>query len=224
MTREDDHNDPRRSEAEATRALLARTLDAFGADRSRWPRGRAAELAGIAGTEAGAGDEAARRLVQEAEALDGLLAAATGADGHGRARPGQVDAILAAALARRPPATEPPATEPPATEIFRSAEEAEPIDLAARRRARAPATNGRARPASPTVVGPARATGTRYGTPATWGRAATLLAASLMLGVFVGASDLGTSTLLELGAALGVEASSESTLVVADTDGLEDLL
>lgn len=95
------------------REILARLLAAYGADRARWPaasRNRFDDLI--------ARDAEARRLVREAEALDGLLQTAD-------ASPSAVSAELVARVMRR--AAEAPQAKP----IPRGP--ADVVDMAARR-------------------------------------------------------------------------------------------
>lgn len=124
-------------------ARLRRLLDAYGADRRRWPRGAEPDVAALLAAE-----PAARAADAEARALDRVLDGAPGVEAD-RAR-ALADRIVAEALTR-------PATASGTV-----------IDLAARRGER----TGRVLPRRQL-----------------W-QAAAAMAASLLLGVVVGGTDL----------------------------------
>lgn len=168
-----------------------RLLDSYGGDRARWPL----SLAGSAEALLRASAEARRKL-DEAQALDRLLDTPPVVDG---ARLGALaDRILAQA------------TSVPRGQPEVSAAKPAPID----RRGqiiRLPAPAMRApRPVQPAARKPARARA--FDIP--W-RAAAALAASLLMGVAIGLTDLGQTTTLSFASLSEVPASDTDVVISA---------
>ncbi len=167
-----------------------RLLETYGSDPDRWPALRRAEALALAGESA-----PAARLLAEARALDGVLARVPQAD-PARMQP-LSDRILAAATAG-------PAPIPEA-----QSKGARVIQLPVRKR---PAI---APPASPPRTHTVPARPARE--PGTW-RAATALAASLMLGVMLGVADLAPTSAFGIGATAAA-ASGDAELVLSALHG-----
>ena len=155
-----------------TPAEFERLVDAYGADRTRWPLNARAGAASVL-----ASDRDARRLLAEAAALDAVLAKLP--------EPG---AVVTGALADR-------------------------IMAATRQTPRLVASTGQ--PSGRTVaVSAGRA---RFGADREMWRGVAVLAASLMIGVFAGQSQLAAGAVPALEALTGVSlASSPDRLAALD--------
>ena len=168
-------------------------LEAYGADRERWPQAARARTEGVLA----AGGQAARMLA-ETKALDAVLAHAPLPAPERRAA--LADHILAEAHGML-------------------------AEGAGNRRSRQPGTVIPWPGAARRVSSPAAGTTTR---PAPW-RAAALLAASLALGVFIGALNLAPAPLSQLMEAVDFDSDFDQTAAALASDGLaaaldEDLL
>ena len=165
-------------------------LETYGSDPGRWPVLRRAEALALVGDSA-----AAARLLAEARALDGVLAR-SGKPDPARLQP-MADIIFAAAMTA---AVAAPDTQSKGARI---------IQLPVRKRL--PETL----PAAPWPV--RRETSRPAREPETW-RAATALAASLMLGVMLGIADLAPTSAFGFGPA--TEASTgDAELVLSALHG-----
>lgn len=181
MSRVTDMNDETiHRDLEAFRAVL----DAFGADRRRWPAGSVARWDALLRRSA-----AARRLLAEAAAFDRLLDEADGGEARRPADRALADRILTAAVAKSPAK---PAALPDNVTVLR------------------PRT---AAPAKPPVHRRAE-----------W-RAAALLAASLLSGLYIGQQGLGDELLSSASETIGWSAPADVaglSLPLTGTTGLED--
>lgn len=169
----------RQNELETFRSLL----DAYGADRARWPAGAARRWESLLRS-----DSEARRLLAEAAAFDRLLdQAATEADESPASR-ALADRILASAAAR-------PLLRP------------SPL------------------PGNVTVLAPRRAPPPpRFARRTEW-RAAALLAASLLCGLYIGQQGLGDDLLSSASETVGFAASTDTAalgLPLTGTTALEE--
>lgn len=174
-------------------------LDTFGANPARWPEARRERL-----TELAASDNRAQRLLREAKALDAMLSRAAGPPtGDTRALADRIAGAISSAYDAAP--LRPLISERPAA----SAKDRPGTVIAWPRkgpRSTAPA-------AVPVTVMPRR-------DRAPW-RAAALMAASLLVGIFVGAMDVMPSNVSQLVA--GIETTSEAPRELALLQG-DDLL
>jgi len=177
-----------------TIGAFAALIDAYGGDPKRWPAERRAAMERLLGEDAGA-----RRLQEEASALDRVLAAAPQVPAS--REPGLADRIVRAASA----GTGAMPGEGPSGATARTADV---IDLDARRRqkgvAAAPAAFSRGR------------------------QVAAALAASLVLGMVIGASDWTRAEIAPLAHAMGfgsdLEFSISQTHEGSEANLDEDLL
>jgi hypothetical protein len=160
---------------------LEALLDTFGDERARWPLAQRAAAEALLATS-----PAARRLLAEAEALDRVLASASVPDADQLARLG--DRIMAAAGLDPAVQSSPPATG----NVIRLPQRGRPG-------ARQPEPAGR--PAAALVSGRPRPAAVR---PVAGWQAAAALAASLVLGIAIGTTELPSL------AAQGLFASAEA--------------
>ena len=175
-------------------------LDTFGANPARWPEARRERLTALA-----ASDNRAKQLLREAQAFDAMLSRAAGPPtGDTRALADRIVSAISSADGATPP--HPLIVERPAAA---SAKGNPGIVIAwPRKGPRSTATT-----AAPVAAMPRR-------DRAPW-RAAALMAASLMVGIFVGAMDVMPSNVSQLVA--GVETTSEAPRELALLQG-DDLL
>jgi hypothetical protein len=154
---------------------LARLLEAYGSDTARWPAGADAGLAAYLALE-----PAARRAMAEAQALDRLLAQAPAAAGGAVGLSDRILARVAEEAARKQPAAE---------------ERSEGRVIAwPGARSRAGAARSVAAAGAPWTIGRKQV-----------GAAAGLLAASLVLGFYLGAAGLARPALDPRGAVAEVD-------------------
>lgn len=188
----------------AEHIAFARLLDAYGADRSRWPATDRLRFARLVAT-----DDEARRQLAEAEALDHLLdrAEAQGASAFigGDDECALVDRIVAAATAEGRSAVAAPGSADGAGRYERETVDASPART----------------PRAVLARAPARAE------TATWRRdapALALLAASLAAGLMVGLSGLAAPAVVTLTAMIGgtFDAEVETVLLDEGDDTNED--
>lgn len=185
-------------------------LDTFGGDPRRWPAGKRERLMGLA-----AADKDARRLLREAEALDTVLSRAAGPPVGDTAR---LAARIAAAAAGSAQAG------PTAAGTDRAQNAAD--DHSGGGKAGVVIAWPGSGTGGKTVARTAALTGSvpRRDRPMTQWRTAAALAASLVLGVFVGAMDFVPSGFS--GLVPGIEASADTPreLALLQGDDLLDLL
>ena len=188
---------------------LEGVLDTFGGDPGRWPASKRERLVGFA-----ASDKDARRLLREAEALDAVLSRAAGPAVGNTVRLADRIAAAAAGTAQ---------SSGGAGHRLHNAEDhaaaggkagvviAWPIS--------GPVSNQAARTATPD--GPAGAGRVR---PSSNWRTAAMMAASLLVGVFVGVMDLVPAEVSQFVA--GIDSRSETTQAMAflQADGLLEFL
>jgi hypothetical protein len=193
---------------------LEGVLDTFGGDPGRWPASKRERLVGFA-----ASDRDARALLREAEALDAVLTRAAGPPVGNTVR--LADRIAAAAAG---------AGQAGAADARRLHDGAE--DHAA---AGGKAGVVIAWPISGPISGPRPVKAVRVATPegseaprrdrmsSNW-RTAAMMAASLLVGVFVGVMDLVPAEVSRLVA--GIDSGSETTQAIAflQSDGLLEFL
>ncbi len=174
-------------------------LDTFGSNPLRWPAGKRERLVGLA-----AADKDARRLLREAQALDAVLARGAG-PGVGSTT-ALADRIAAAVKGPMPVA---PSDHGVAERVADAADKPGVVIAWPRSDARVQQT------AALTGAVP------RRDRPMTQWRTAAALAASLVLGVFVGAMDFVPSGFS--GFVAGIEANAETPREIALLQG-DDLL
>ena len=179
-------------------------LDTFGSDPARWPEARRERLLGLAATDRGAG-----RLLREAQALDSVLSRGAGP------RIGNTTALadrIAAAVKTPMPAV---STGPDlADRVAAAATGDKPGVVIAW-----PRGDTRAQQAA-ALTG---AVPSRNRTMTQW-RTAAALAASLVLGVFVGAMDFVPSGFSNLVPSIEASAETPRELALLQGDDLLDFL
>ena len=177
-------------------------LDTFGSDPARWPETRREGLLGLAATDKGAG-----RLLREAQALDAVLSRGAGP------RIGNTAALadrIAAAVKTPVPAA---STGPDIADRTVATSDKPGVVIAW------PKADARARQAA-ALTG---AMPNRNRATAQW-RTAAALAASLMLGVFVGAMDFVPSGFTGLVPSIEANADTPRELALLQGDDLLDFL
>jgi hypothetical protein len=194
---------------------LEGVLDTFGGDPGRWPASKRERLVGFA-----ASDKDARRLLREAEALDAVLTRAAGPPVGDTVR--LADRIAAAAAG---------SAQAGAGRLHNAAEDqtaaggkagvviAWPVSGPVSGARSGPLSNPAARTATPE----GSATQRRDRPSSNW-RTAAMMAASLLVGVFVGVMDLVPAEVSQFVA--GIDSTSETTQAMAflQGDGLLEFL
>lgn len=180
-------------------ALLKTTLDAYGANSERWPSAHRAQL--IALTQS---DPAAASLLCEARAVDRLLEASA------VARRPDVPLDLVARIMNT--ATNPVDGQIPQIAAARSTRGGEVVQLDRKRKLQ---------PGGDRSVRSALSTFRQFG----YWPAAAMLAASLLVGVFIGGTGQLNSTVTQLNALLGDSSSVELAILLPHpvSDGTEQL-
>jgi hypothetical protein len=198
---------------------LEGVLDTFGGDPGRWPASKRERLVGFA-----ASDRDARRLLREAEALDAVLTRAAGPPVGNTVR--LADRIAAAAAG---------AAQAGAHHLHNAAEDhagaggkagvvlAWPISGPISGPIPGAASGPLSHPAVRTAALTGSAAPRRDRLSSNW-RTAAMMAASLLVGVFVGVMDLVPAEVSQLVA--GIDSRSETTQAMAflQTDGLLEFL
>ena len=183
-------------------------LDTFGSEPSRWPAANRERLLGFA-----AGDRDARRLLREARALDVVLA--RGAGPAAGSTIALADRIATAAMASKAPAS---ASSPPFAERVAAAVHDE--TSSAREKSGVVIAWPKADSSAQRTATLSGSVPSRKRAKTQW-RTAAALAASLVLGIFVGAMDFVPSGFS--GLVPGIEANSDTPRELALLQG-DDLL
>jgi hypothetical protein len=199
---------------------LESVLDTFGGDPERWPASKRERMMGFA-----ASDKEARRLLREAEALDAVLTRAAGPPVGNTARLAE---RIAAAAAR---SAQGGSADAGADRLHRGAEDhaaaggkAGVVIAWPRPGSRAAPHAGPRSAAAAEGAGPSGSPAARRDRLTTNWRTAAMMAASLMIGVLVGAMDLVPTEVSQLVA--GGDGRSETTQALAflQADGILELL
>lgn len=197
---------------------LESVLDTFGGDPGRWPAGKRERLVGFV-----ASDSDARRLLREAEALDAVLTRAAGPPVGNTVRLADRIAAAVAGAAQAGAAD--------ANRLHNAAEDhaaaggkagvviAWPIS-GPRSGARSdPRSNPAARAAA--LAG---STAPRRDRPSANWRTAAMMAASLLVGVFVGVMDLVPAEVSQFVASIDGGSQTTQAMAFLQTDGLLEFL
>ena len=195
---------------------LEGVLDTFGGDPARWPASKRERMTGFA-----ASDTDARRLLREAEALDTVLTRAAGPPVGNTVRLAERIAAAASGSAQAG------ATDARTGRLDSAAEDHDAAGGKAGVVIAWPRTGARSGPqpsSAARVADPAGSAAPRRDRMAANWRTAAMMAASLLIGVFVGVMDLVPTELSQFVA--GADSRSETTQAMAflQVDGLLDFL
>lgn len=188
-------------------------LDTFGGDPARWPTPRRERLLSLV-----ASDAEAQRLLREARALDAVLTRTAGPPASGAAT--LADRIVAAAIAGADPAT----SVRPTADQKDAAAKAKPGVVIAWPRSDSSADKGKASINRAAAARAAAPSGPALRRDRSSWSAAAMLAASLVVGVFVGALDLVPTNVSRLVAGVETTTDAPRELVLLQGDDLLDFL
>jgi hypothetical protein len=195
---------------------LENVLDTFGGNPGRWPAGKRERMMGFA-----ASDADARRLLREAEALDAVLTRAAGPPVGNTSR--LADRIAAAAAAQSGAADAGKGLVRSGAEIAAGDGKAGVVIAWPSSGPRSGQSGARSTSAA-RVADPAGTTAPRRDRLSGNWRTAAMMAASLLIGVFVGVMDLMPAQVTQFVAGVDSRAETTQALAFLQGDGILEFL